>query len=101
MQISVVNNPDGVVVVSLSGRMDSEGAQAVDLKLAAQTTSEGGRFVLDISDVSFLASIGIRTGSRQQRPCATGAGGSAGRLDRPRRPGPAHRGHRRTDPDVR
>lgn len=61
MQMNVVNNPDGVVVISLSGRMDIEGAQAVDLKLAAHTASEGGRFVLDISDVSFLASIGIRT----------------------------------------
>ncbi len=61
MHMNVEATPEGVVVISLSGRMDIEGAQVVDLKLAAHTATEHGRFVVDLSGLSFLASIGIRS----------------------------------------
>lgn len=61
MQVNVESRPDGITVISLHGRMDIEGAQAADLKLAAHVATTRGRFLLDLADVSFLASIGIRS----------------------------------------
>jgi anti-anti-sigma factor len=52
--------PDGVLVISLRGRLDIEGTQAIDQPLSFATTVQAARVVLDLSQVTFLASIGIR-----------------------------------------
>jgi anti-anti-sigma factor len=36
------------------------GASAIDLPLTARIVAEGARVIVDLSDVSFLASLGIR-----------------------------------------
>lgn len=61
--MEIVTQPlrDNVVKISLGGRMDAMGTQSIDLKFAAQTALPKGRFVVDLSGVDFLASIGIRT----------------------------------------
>lgn len=51
----------GVVEIRLAGRMDVQGSQEIDLKFSAMTSANHGKFVIDLSQVSFLASIGIRT----------------------------------------
>jgi anti-sigma B factor antagonist len=51
----------GVVELKLAGRMDVQGSQEIDLKFSAMTSADKGKFVVDISGVVFLASIGIRT----------------------------------------
>lgn len=52
---------NGVTIFVVSGRVDSEGA--VDLDLALQTAvSEGkSRIVMDMSDVRYINSAGLRT----------------------------------------
>ncbi len=50
----------GVVKVVLEGRLDIMGAGQIDLQFSAIAGSHKG-VVVDLSSVSFLASIGIRT----------------------------------------
>jgi anti-sigma B factor antagonist len=52
---------DGVEKITLVGRMDSIGGHDINLRLAALVGSRRLRAVVDLSEVSFLASIGIRT----------------------------------------
>jgi anti-sigma B factor antagonist len=52
---------DGVEKISLVGRMDSIGGHDISLRLAAIVGSRKLLAVVDLSEVSFLASIGIRT----------------------------------------
>lgn len=52
---------DGVTIFVLEGRVDSEGA--VDLDLALQTATSEGKFklILDMSQVRYINSAGLRT----------------------------------------
>jgi anti-anti-sigma factor len=52
---------DGIEKISLVGRMDSVGGHDISLRLAALVGSRKLLAVVDLSEVSFLASIGIRT----------------------------------------
>jgi anti-sigma B factor antagonist len=60
MKMDVVELDNQIAKVVLSGRMDIAGAQAVDFQF---NTLCGARrkVIVDLSDVSFMASIGIRT----------------------------------------
>lgn len=51
----------GVTIFSLDGRVDSEGA--VDLDLALQTATSEGKYklVLEMSEVRYINSAGLRT----------------------------------------
>jgi anti-anti-sigma factor len=51
----------GILGISLVGRMDIIGTQQVDLKLTALTSTRKAQVLVDLSNVTFLASIGIRT----------------------------------------
>jgi len=61
MEIEQEKLPDGVTIIRLAGRMDSQGASDIDLKFTAYTVRDRGAVIVDMSAVSFLASIGIRT----------------------------------------
>jgi anti-anti-sigma factor len=50
----------GALRVRLSGRMDIAGVESVSMPLAALAAADGQPIVLDVSDVDFLASIGVR-----------------------------------------
>jgi anti-anti-sigma factor len=52
---------DGVEKISLVGRMDSIGGHDINMRLAAAIGTRKLIAVVDLSEVSFLASIGIRT----------------------------------------
>jgi anti-anti-sigma factor len=52
--------PDDIVRLRLSGRLDFEGVQAIDERFALATTTRIAKIIVDLSEVSFLASIGIR-----------------------------------------
>ncbi len=60
MKLDVVDLDNQITKVVLSGRMDIEGAQAVDMKFSVIAGSRK-KVIVDLSDVSFMASIGIRT----------------------------------------
>jgi anti-sigma B factor antagonist len=60
MNFDVVDMDNGITSVLLSGRMDVQGAIAVDKKFSA-IADEKKKVVIDLSQVTFLASLGIRT----------------------------------------
>jgi anti-anti-sigma factor len=60
MNFSTSTLPGGITLVSLSGRLDIEGVQVIDQRFSYATTIQAARLVLDLSGVTFLASIGIR-----------------------------------------
>lgn len=55
-----VTEADGVTLIVLDGRFDIAGAQAVDLRFSALAGSCSA-LVVDLANVSFLASMGVRT----------------------------------------
>ena len=61
MELETEKLDGGITLVKLRGRMDVRGAQEIDLKFTAVTTVNQGAFIVDMSEVDFLASIGIRT----------------------------------------
>jgi anti-anti-sigma factor len=50
----------GIVKITLTGRMDVQGAQDVDIKFSAYTAKQRA-VIVDVAAVNFLASIGIRS----------------------------------------
>ncbi len=59
MELSVEQIQDGIKKISLRGRMDIAGTEAVDLRLAVETAAEKGFVVIDLTELDFLASVGI------------------------------------------
>jgi anti-anti-sigma factor len=54
-----VEERNGVTLVHLAGRLDIAGASAIDLRFSALSGSRRA-LIVDLSNVSFLASMGIR-----------------------------------------
>jgi anti-anti-sigma factor len=61
MELTTQQLPEGIEKIALAGRMDSAGAQEIDLRFTGLTATRAALIVVDLSQVSFLASIGIRT----------------------------------------
>lgn len=62
--------PGEVQRISLEGRLDIEGSQAIDVPFSAHATAKKASIVVDLEAVTFLASIGIRlliTAARGQK----------------------------------
>jgi anti-anti-sigma factor len=59
MDMTVERLDSGIKRISLRGRMDIEGTHQIDLRLAAETSVEKANVVVDLSDVDFMASVGI------------------------------------------
>lgn len=58
MQVAI-NDAGSIATVKLSGKLDISGAEAVAMPLATLSGAKSG-LVVDLSEVTFLASIGIR-----------------------------------------
>ncbi len=61
MEIRFEQLSDTIKLVTLVGRLDMMGAQAIDLKFTSGVATGVSGVVVDLSGVSFLASLGIRT----------------------------------------
>jgi anti-sigma B factor antagonist len=61
MELAVNELDPGILGINLSGRMDIVGTQQIDLKFTALTSSRRAQILVDLSQVTFIASIGIRT----------------------------------------
>jgi anti-sigma B factor antagonist len=61
MELAVHDLDSGILGISLSGRMDIIGTQQIDLKFTALTSTRKAQILVDLSNVTFIASIGIRT----------------------------------------
>jgi anti-anti-sigma factor len=60
MEISLTESESGPSRVKLAGRMDSAGVDRVETRFNAATAARETDVVVDLSLVSFLASMGIR-----------------------------------------
>ena len=59
MRIETLDNGEATAKVALTGRLDIAGAEVVALPLATLAGAKRG-LIIDMSGVSFIASIGIR-----------------------------------------
>jgi len=60
MPIDFEDETDNLRRISISERLDIQGTEEIATKFAALTASANRRVVLDLTNVTFLASIGIR-----------------------------------------
>ena len=61
MDLEVHQLDGGIDRIKLAGRLDSAGVQEIDHRLSALTAASQAFVLVDLSQVPFLASIGIRT----------------------------------------
>jgi anti-anti-sigma factor len=54
------NDTDSIRYVVIDGRLDGPESDAIGIKFSVLSNFQGGRMVVDISKVTFLASLGIR-----------------------------------------
>lgn len=76
MQVHTETLDSGIIRVQLNGRLDILGAQAVEVRFTALTAISRGAVLVDLSEVSFLASLGMRA----LLATAKGVGSRGGRL---------------------
>jgi anti-sigma B factor antagonist len=60
MKLTVIAMENGITRVSLSGRLDVQSAIEIDDEFT-KIAKESKNLVVDLSDVTFIASLGIRT----------------------------------------
>ena len=60
MQMQVGDTVDGVLNLVLVGRLDTPGVDRIETPLTAQLVPRGARAIVDLSQVAFLGSGGIR-----------------------------------------
>lgn len=60
MEISFRELNNKIGLIELQGRLDISGVNQIETRFAAYCSGEGTRVVVDLSQVIFLASIGIR-----------------------------------------
>jgi len=60
MQLTTEELDGGIMRITLDGRLDIEGAQKIDLKMNVIAGS-AQRLILDLSGVTFLGSMGLRS----------------------------------------
>jgi anti-anti-sigma factor len=58
--MQVGDTVDGVLSLSLIGRLDTPGVDSVETQLTARLVPRGARAMIDLSQVSFIGSGGIR-----------------------------------------
>ena len=61
MEIASETLHDTITKIALSGRLDLQGNQAIEMKLTSLAATRKAGVVIDMSGVEFLASIGMRT----------------------------------------
>lgn len=61
MQISHEQLEDDVYKINLVGRLDIQGNEEISLKFSEIIAAPSKLFIIDLSGVDFIASIGIRT----------------------------------------
>ena len=59
MEFTVERLDNGIKKLILRGKMDIDGTNQIDLRLSAETSVERANVVVDLSDVDFMASVGI------------------------------------------
>lgn len=60
MEVTTEQRSDGIERIILTGRMDSAGTDQIEMRFTALTATRPARIVVDMAQVPFLSSIGIR-----------------------------------------
>jgi anti-sigma B factor antagonist len=60
MEMKVRDGADGVLDVALVGRLDTPGVAGIELSFTAALVPRAARAVIDMSEVEFVGSMGIR-----------------------------------------
>ena len=60
MQLQVIEASDSLTHVALNGTLDIAGANRIDMEFTRVTAGNGKPTIVDMSDVAFVASMGIR-----------------------------------------
>jgi anti-anti-sigma factor len=60
MLLQVMDEDDGVLSLSLVGRLDTPGVDSIETPLTAHLVPRGARAMIDLSQVTFIGSAGIR-----------------------------------------
>ena len=84
MDMDVTDLGNNTVKIALHGRLDTPGVDQIELRFSATIVPKGKNAIVDLSDVSFVASMGLRmfisvarsvAGKIQQRFCAAASVG--------------------------
>jgi anti-anti-sigma factor len=59
LEFAVERLENGIKRMVLRGKMDIDGTNQIDLRLSAETSVERAFVVVDLSEVDFMASVGI------------------------------------------
>jgi anti-anti-sigma factor len=60
MELRVIDGSDRVTKLSLNGRLDSTGVDKIEAQFLAVAQATGKHAIVDLSGVTFIASMGIR-----------------------------------------
>jgi anti-anti-sigma factor len=60
MKIEIADLADGIVNVTLAGRLDTLAVQRIEPNLAASLVPRGARAIFDLSQLEFVCSMGLR-----------------------------------------
>jgi anti-sigma B factor antagonist len=60
MEMKFKDAADGIVDVALIGRLDTPGVAGIELRFTAMLVPRAARAVVDMSEVEFIGSMGIR-----------------------------------------
>jgi anti-sigma B factor antagonist len=58
--VELLGDEENLVHIKLAGRLDTAGAAEIETRFTAMISPRGKHALVDISEVSFLASMGIR-----------------------------------------
>lgn len=61
MQMTHDRPADDLIIVRLDGRLDRDGAEAIDGDLTRLAAAAPAKVIVDLSRVTFIASVGMRT----------------------------------------
>jgi anti-anti-sigma factor len=60
MELEIKNHSDQMTYLALRGRLDTAGVAEIELSFTSHTVPRAKPLLLDISDVTFVASLGLR-----------------------------------------
>ncbi len=60
MEIKTIKSDGDYVHIALCGRLDAEGARLLDAKFGAAVSAKGKPAIVDLTECSILASLGMR-----------------------------------------
>jgi len=61
MKMTTEEIDNGIKIIHLDGRLDMEGNLQIENQFIFTTSTKPGNIIVDLSNVSFVASIGVRT----------------------------------------